>query len=506
MGIDAGTESIRAVLFDFDGCEIAQASCANQTDFPLPGRAEQSPEQWMTGLITAVKECCARVESFIPEDVVSLCIDGTCSTVVTAYNDGTVIGNAIMWMDTRATEEVARIACIQHPVLKYCGDEDAVEWLVPKALWLKNHEPSRYKQADKIVEALDYLTFRLCGQWSASVCNATDAWNYVSKEGGFCQSFFDAIGLSDLPLKFPKRILQMGDCAGVLTAKAATMLGLKAGTIVAQGGIDAHAGMLGMGIVKSGIMGMTIGSSSVHLVLTDGPKFAKGIWGPYPDAILRGKWLMQGGQNSTGSVLRWFKDNFAHKTQQQAQQNGKPCYAILDEKAALVPAGARGLTALEYFQGNRSPYRDPLANGVLIGLTLAHQEEDIFRAFLEAAAFGTRAILESLYCGGVSIDELRACGGGTKSSLWLQIHADVCGLPITLMETDNTAALGSAMCAAIAAKRYPDFTTAVKKMTNKRCTIHPNPTQSLAYDPFYLRYLDLYQALKPLWHNLNATK
>ena len=503
MGIDAGTESVRAVLYDLGGRQVAQASRSNLTTFPQPGWAEQSPDGWIKNLTESVHECLSQVEDFSPDQVKGLCVDGTCSTVVAALNDGTVLGDAILWMDTRAADEARHIAASNHPILRYSGGEDAVEWLVPKALWMKIHEPQRYHRAQKIVEALDYLTFWLCGQWSASVCNATDAWNYVSTEGGFCPDFFVQIGLEDLMEKLPRRVLQMGERAGELTSQAAQVLGLVAGTPVAQGGIDAHAGMLGMGIGAPGVMAMTIGSSSVHLVYTDQPTFISGLWGPYPDIILKDRWLLQGGQTSTGSVVRWVKDGFAPAAQRDAIHEGKRVYQLLDERAARISPGSNGVTALEHFQGNRSPYRDPLAKGAFLGLTLATREEEIFRAVMEAAAFGTRLILETLAQGGVKVTELRACGGGSQSPLWLQIHADVCGLPLTVCETENVVALGSAMCAAVSAGLYPDLHAAMQAMSCATRAVHPCERTHEMYAVPYRRYVQAYQALKPVFHEFS---
>lgn len=292
----------------------------------------------------------------------------------------------------------------------------------------------------------------------------------------------------------------MGERAGELTPQAAQVLGLAAGTPVAQGGIDAHAGMLGMGIGEPGVMAMTIGSSSVHLVYTDQPTFIPGLWGPYPDIILKDRWLLQGGQTSTGSVVRWVKDGFAPAAQRDAVREGKRVYQLLDERAARIPPGSNGVTALEHFQGNRSPYRDPLAKGAFLGLTLATREEEIFRAVMEAAAFGTRLILETLAQGGVKVTELRACGGGSQSPLWLQIHADVCGLPLTVCETENVVALGSAMCAAVAAGLYPDLHAAMRAMSCATRVVHPCERTHEAYAVPYRRYVQAYQALKPLFH------
>lgn len=500
MGIDSGTEGIRAVLCDLQGREVASASCGYPTSFPAPGWAEQRPEDWWRALVASVRGACEKLGPDAGARVVGLCLDGTCSTVVAAKEDGTPLADAILWMDTRAHREVEIIRQTHHPVLKYSGGEDAVGWMVPKALWLKRERPELYARAEKLVESLDWMTFRLTGEWTASMCNATDAWNYATPMGGWPEDFFRQLGLEDVLEKWPQRVLFMGDLAGRLTEEAAAQLGLRPGTPVAEGGIDAHMGMLGMGIAEPGVMGVTIGSSTVHLVFSPEEKCVDGIWGPYPEIILRKQWLLQGGQNSTGSVVRWFKDHLAAQSQLEAARTGDSLYAILDRKAASVPPGSEGVTVLEYWQGNRSPWSDPLATGAIWGLTLSHREEHVFRAVMEGAAFGTRLILERLRESGVEVRELRACGGGIKSALWLQIHADVCGLPIAVAPTAECAALGGAMCAAVAAGYYPTVEAAVGAMSSVARRVEPDMQTHALYEAPYRRYLDTYKALAPLMH------
>lgn len=498
LGIDAGTESTRAVLFDCQGKQLAQASAETRNSFPRSGWAEQQPDDLISTLIQAVRDCTNQIPADRVEDIVGLCVDGTCSTVVFATQSGKPLRNAILWMDTRADHETQIIKETNHPILKYSGGEDAVEWLIPKALWVKQHEPEVYSCSEVIAEAIDLMNFWLTGEWTASICNATDAWNYVSVEGGFSRDFFGAIGAPELLEKLPQRVLAMGSVIGKLTDQAAKELGLPDNVVVAQGGIDAHAGLLGLGVSEPGTLGLTIGSSSVHLAYSEKPRYIQGIWGPYPDIILPGKWLLQGGQSSTGSVLKWFKDRVSPASK-MAQLQGKRPYEVLDALASALPPGANGVTMIEHFQGNRSPYRNPRSQGTILGLTLATREEDIFRAALESAAYGTRLILETLARDGLEIDNIVASGGGTRSELWMQIHADVCGLPLNITQTENVAALGSAMCAAVASGMYSDLWCAMDVMKGQCQLLKPDMGAHSDYLDPYEKYLEAYGSVKPYY-------
>lgn len=427
IGIDSGTQSLRSGIFDLEGNPVVFATKEYPTYFPKPGWAEQEAEDWWTATVTTVRSC-LETSGINPADVIGISVDGTSSTVVPVGPKGEPLRRAILWMDSRAHRQVEVIAATRHPVLKYVGGQDAVEWMVPKVLWLKENEPEVYARASKIVESTDWLTWKLSGEWTASVCNATCKWNYVPTEGGWQPDFFAAIGLDDVLTKWPTRVLFMGDKVGQLTKEAANELGLLPGITVGQSGIDAHAAMFGLNVVRPGRLALIIGSSTVHLALSSKPVFDPGIWGPYPEAVVRNTWLIEGGQVSTGSVVNWLRDNFAYREECEAKESGKNVFEVLDGKAAALPPGAEGLVLLDYFQGNRTPLRDPLARGMVWGLSLKHGLAHLLRAVYEATAFGTRHILDTFAASDFHVNEIYACGGGTKSKLWLKIHADVCGI------------------------------------------------------------------------------
>jgi ribulose kinase len=226
------------------------------------------------------------------------------------------------------------------------------------------------------------------------------------------------------------------------------------------------------------------------------------VWGPYPDALTRGTWVLEGGQTATGSIVKWFKDNFAYREQVEAKQKGVSPYTLLDEKAAAVPPGSEGLVLIDYFQGNRTPIRDPLVRGALWGLGLKHGPGHIVRAIYEGTAYGTRHILEDLKAHGFQATQIYACGGGAQSRLWLQIHADVCGVPIYLTRVPEAATLGSAVAAAVGAGRFAGVEQASEAMVRVEAEIQPDRAQAEAYDFYFDKYVRTYPALAPLMHEV----
>jgi FGGY-family pentulose kinase len=403
-------------------------------------------------------------------------------------------------MDQRAHEEAAAITATQHPLLKYVSWQESPEWMVPKAWWLRKHEPQVFAQADLIIEETDWLMHKLTGRWTASLCNVTCKWNYARPEGGWPVGLLEAIGFPELREKWPDEVLPMGAVAGELAREAAEALGLRPGIPVAEGGIDAYAAMLGVGVVKPGRMALVMGTSTCHMALCDRGIFQSHVWGPYPDAVLEGTWVLEGGQTATGAIVDWLADNFGYREEVEAQRTGRSRFEMLDEKAAQVPPGAEGLVVLDYWQGNRTPIRDPLARGVIMGLSLSHGIGHILRAVYESTAMGTRHILEDLAAAGYQAEGIYACGGGTRSQLWLQIHADVCQVPIYTTAIPEATALGTAMCAAVGAGMFPDLPSAAERMVKISREVQPNAENREVYDFYFDKYLRMYPALRDIMH------
>mmetsp|Transcript_6023 Transcript_6023/g.14591 ORF Transcript_6023/g.14591 Transcript_6023/m.14591 type:complete len:742 (-) Transcript_6023:127-2352(-) len=487
IGIDGGTEGIRAGIFALDGRPLAFASCAYKTYYPQPGWAEQTPEDWWKALAVCVREALASsgVEA---SSLIGLCIDTTCCTVVALSEDGVSLRPALLWMDMRSAPQTKEVLATGDPVLQVnsggAGPVSA-EWMVPKALWIKQNEPDVFEAATYICEYQDFINFHLTGRMCASRCNATVRWHY-SPDRGWPSSLLRALGLEGLEAKWPKEVLAPGEPVGGLTQRAAEHLGLPAGLLVAQGGADAMIGMVGLGVVNDGELALLTGSSHLHLGMTRRTMHGAGVWGTYKDAVIEGLNIIEGGQTSTGSAVNWLRLLLA-----------EPSYDELNRAAEALPPGCEGLVALDHFQGNRTPHTDPLSRGALVGLTLKHTRAHIFRALIEAVCFGTELVLEAQRAAGFSPSSITIAGGVTRSPLWLQIHADVSNLPFRLTRNADAPALGCAILAATAAGAFPDVGSAVAAMVAVDRVVLPDPDRHREYRRLLEVYRSLYPALAP---------
>ncbi|MFO8078990.1 MAG: FGGY-family carbohydrate kinase [Armatimonadota bacterium] len=499
LGIDCGTQSLRSALYDLKGNMIASDSTPFPIEYPEVSWAEQNPEHWWQAVRVTVPTV-LREAGVHPRQVKGVSIDGTACTVVCCKRDGTLIRPALLWMDQRAHEEAAEVTATDAPVLKYAGGPESPEWMIPKAMWLKRNEPETYERAEVICEGTDWLMYRLTGRWTASLNAATCKWNYANPEGGWPESLLETLEMTELLDRWPRDVLPMGEQAGGISMRVSEEIGLVPDTPVAEGGIDAYAGMFGLNVVHPGRMALVMGSSTCHMALCSEARFDSNVWGPFPDAILKDTWVLEGGQTATGSIVKWFADNFAAREMLEAKNQGRSRYELLDELAAQVEPGAEGLVLLDYWQGNRTPLRDPLARGVIWGLSLRHELGHVMRAIYEGTAMGTRHILEDLRATGFRPKGMYAAGGGTRSQLWMQIHADVCQVPIYLTDEPEATALGTAVCAAYGAGLFDSLEEASDQMVRVTREIEPNDLWADTYDELFERYVATYPRLKDLMH------
>lgn len=487
IGIDGGTESLRAGVFDLTGKPLAFASTAYKTHFPHPAWAEQNPADWWEALGKSIRKVLADA-GINSDQVIGLAADTTCCSVVALDQDGHAIRPALIWMDVRSAKETEQVLATQDPALKINANGAgpvSAEWMIPKALWIARNEPDHFRRAATICEFQDYINFHLTGRMVASINNVAVRWHYRRSAGGFAHSLVAALGLPELIEKWPKEIVALGETIGPLTAKAADHCGLKAGIPVAQGGADAFIAMIGLGVVKPGAMAFITGSSHLHLGLSPNAFHGKGIWGTYEDALIPGLHVVEGGQTSTGSVINWYKSLIGDGMS----------YGQLNAEAAELPPGSEGLIVQEHFQGNRTPHTDPLSRGAIMGLSLKHSRAHIFRAMIEGIAFGTEAIFKAMRQNGYQPNEFRICGGATRSDLWMQIHADVSGIPLTLTAVPDAPALGSAILAAVAAGRFKSIQDASHAMVTITRCIEPNMKRHAEYRPLFEAYERAYPAL-----------
>jgi len=490
IGIDGGTESLRATVFDLAGRRIASATGPYATRFAAGARAEQDPETWWTALGSAVRQAVAAADIGTHE-VKALCATTTCCTVVALDAATAPLRPAILWMDVRASDEVELVLATGDAALVINGAGQgpvSAEWMIPKALWLSRHEPDIFLAAHTVCEYQDFINWRLTGRRVASLNNASIRWHYRSDAGGWPDSLLDVLDLSGLRAKWPAEVLAPGAVIGPLTARAADHLGLAEGVTVVQGGADALIGMIGLAVAKPGQLALITGSSHLQFAVGDRAAHVPGLWGSYQDAVYPGRTILEGGQTSTGSIIAWLRRLTGDALDLDA----------LNLAAAGLEPGADGLLVLDHFQGNRTPYTDPLSRGAITGLSLHHTAAHLFRAMLEGIGFGTRAIIDRMAEAGCGAAEITAGGGATRSPLWLQIHADTSGLPVIVPEVAEAPSLGAAILAAHGAGFFDSIDDGIAAMVRPGRRIEPDAANVARYDEIYGRYVKLYPALKAL--------
>lgn len=509
LGVDVGSASVRAGMFDDAGRRLAFAVRPIQQFHPRANCVEQSSSEIWEVTCAVVREAVtlARVSA---DAVAAIGFDATCSLVavgaagepVSVADGGERERDIIMWMDHRAAEETAAINATRDPALAYVGGEVSIEMELPKVLWLRRHFPDRYAATQRFFDLADYLVWRSCGADAASVCTLTCKWNYLAHEGRFPQAMLRAVGLDDLTAKVPSRILPLGSSAGKLTAAPAQAFGLSRDVVVATGIIDAHAGGLALvGTRPEGSLALIGGTSNCHMVVSPQPIMVPGVWGPYFGAMLPGYWLNEGGQSAAGALLDWTvrQSEAWPLAQEAAAREDRNVYAVLNDWVADLrarePYPTRHLHVLPDHHGNRSPRADPQARGLLSGLTLEGGRDALARLYLatlQALAYGTRHIIESMNAAGHRIERIIMCGGGTKNPLLLQEHADALGRDLHLVEEEDAVTLGAALLAATAGGAFADLPAAAAAMVRPGGQIASRRESWAFHDAKYRVFLQLY--------------
>lgn len=492
LGIDLGTESARAGLYDFNGREIKVTGEPLTTSTLGAGRATQDPQQWWDAVGKASR---ASLEGLDDITVMAVCVATTSSTMVAVTKDGTPVYPGIMWMDTRAWRQAIRSKESTNSILRFSGGQNAAEWLISKSIWFKENEPDLYAKCDFIVEALDYINFKLSNQWISSLMNSTCKANLDPESKTYDSDFFQELGAIGIEQKFPSEIVPIGQSLGPISDAAALHLGIRGNPILAQGGIDAHIGMLGGGCTEPGKIFMIGGTSSVQLTLTREEVTVPGVWGPYPNVLVDGLYLLEGGQISSGSILRWLTRDVLKLNPNQA--------ADLMKRSQSADPASNGLLALDYWMGNRSPLRDDLLRGTIIGLSLNSTVEDIYAALIQSIAFGTRHVLDTYGVSGVSSQHVVLAGGIRHNPAWLQMTADVLGMELYLSNCENLTTLSCAISAATAIGAYPSLVSAADQMKTSVTTIPPILGGRERHEEKFQMYLELGHSLGPLLRKLS---
>nr|XP_033772995.1 FGGY carbohydrate kinase domain-containing protein isoform X2 [Geotrypetes seraphini] len=425
-----------------------------------------------------------------------------------------------MWMDHRASRQVDRINRTKHGVLSFVGGVMSVEMQPPKLLWLKeNLRESCWNKAGHFFDLPDFLSWKATGFLTRSLCTLVCKWTYSSSHG-WDNSFWELIGLEDFVMdnytKIGNQVLSPGAPVGNgLTADAAKDLGLPEGTAVAVSLIDAHAG--GLGVIGADVKGHNLpcenqlitsrlalicGTSSCHMGISENPVFVPGVWGPYYSAMVPGFWLNEGGQSATGKLIEHVVHGHAAypELQSKARASGQSIYTYLnshlDQIKKSLPLGflTVDLHVWPDFHGNRSPLADLTLKGMVVGLTLSQSLDDLavyYLATIQGIALGTRHILETMQAAGHRITTLFLCGGLSKNSLFVQMHADITGMPVVHSREVESVLVGAAVLGACASGDFTSLKEAMERMGRIGKVVWPNQEDRRFYDKKYQVFLKL---------------
>lgn len=435
-------------------------------------------------------------------DIRKICgvsISATASTILMLNRDYQPVRPALMWCDVRAAKQAERVAASGDPALKYNGFGNvSAEWAMPKMMWLKEEDPESWAKTAHICDCHDYLGYLLTGELASSLNIVTMRWYYDSRNGGWPTGFYEKMGLTDALAKFPDRILPMGAKLGKgLTRAAAERLGLWEGMPVGIGGCDAYVASLALGVLEPGSMAMITGTSNLQYAMLDEPVADESLLGAFPDLTVPGYYGLEGGQSSSGGVVKWLMDNgFCEGYRQKADDQGTDTLQLLAAEAEKLPVGSEGLLMLEFLQGNRTPWVDNDVRGMMYGLSLKHTPAHFYRAVLEASCYGTCLIIRNFRKHVGKLDRICLCGGLTNSELYLRILSDVCGISLYIPEEIHSSCFGAAILGCVAGDCYETIHMAVEAMVRYIRRIDPDKKNHDAYQFYVEHYEQAYLLMK----------
>lgn len=485
LGLDISTTASKALLMDEKGAVICVASQPHSLQTPHPLWSEQDPAEWWQAASASIRQVLAQA-ALRGEEIAALGLTGQMHGLVLLDEQGQVLRPAILWNDQRTQSQCDEIhrRIGREAFIQISGNVALTGFTAPKILWVAQNEPDIFSRARHILLPKDYIRYRLTGEFAMDKADGSGTALFDLKSRGWSAEILSALGI---PPEWMPPTFEGTAFTGQISAEAARITGLKAGTPVAAGGGDQAAGAVGMGVVEPGIIGLTVGTSGVVFATT-------------PTALIEpqgrlhafchaapGLWHLMGVMLSAAGSLQWFRDTLAP---------GMAFDDLLNE-ARAVPAGSEGLQFLPYLSGERTPHPDPLARGAFVGLTLRHGRGHLTRAVLEGVAFGLKDSFTLIKQAGLGeIRQLRASGGGIKSALWRQILASALGAELVTVNTAEGAAFGAALLAAVGAGEFSSVEAACRATIRVTGSVLPAPEQVNAYAKLIPLYRELYPALK----------
>ncbi|MGB9857538.1 MAG: xylulokinase [Dictyoglomaceae bacterium] len=502
IGIDVGTTGSKALLVDKEGKVIQSWTEEYPLYTPYPGWSEQDPEDWWRATKKAI-QMILKLSSISPKEIKGIGLTGQMHGSVFLDSQGNVIRRAILWNDQRTAKQceeiVERVGGVKN-LLNLTLNLALTGFTAPKILWLRENEPENYKKVKKVLLPKDYIRYRLTGEYASEVSDASGTLLFDVKNRRWSK---EMLSLLDIPEDFMPKVYESPEITGYIKKDVAEELGIPEGTPVVGGGGDQAAQAVGTGVVKSGIVSVTLGTSGVVFAHLDKPEGEKeGRLHTFCHAV-PGKWHTMGVMLSAGGSFRWFRDSFGEIEMEISKWTGKDPYEFLSMEAEKASRGSEGLIFLPYLTGERTPYPDPMAKGVFVGITLRHKKPHFVRSVLEGVAFGLRDSLELIKSLGIEIKEIRVSGGGARSPIWRQILADIFNSPIVTINVTEGAAYGAALIAGVGVGIYESVESACDATIKVVSREEPKKENVSAYKELYELYRELYPVMKNYFKKLS---
>jgi xylulokinase len=497
---DLGTSGNKATLYGFDGTLKQSAVESYATYYPCPNCVEQNPEDWWGAVCKSTRELIEQ-SGIAPKDVAAVSFSGQMMGCLPVGSNGRPLRNSIIWADMRAVEQERFIRQVlgMESVYRITGHRVGASYTSAKLLWLKDNEPELYCKTDKVLQAKDYIVFRLTGQLVTDYSDASGTGLFDIEKKQWSDDIIREVGLAQakLPQAHPST-----DIVGKVTKQAAVETGLLEGTPVVIGGGDGCCATVGAGAVEEGKTYNAIGSSAW---------IASATKIPIHDSEMRifnfvhldpSLYSPCGTMQTAGYSLSWLKNTLCLQEAMEAEQKGISAYRIIDEKVAQSPPGANDLLFLPYLLGERSPRWNPEAQGAFIGLTMTTTKEDMLRSVLEGVGYNLRAILD-VFAASATVGDVTVIGGGAQSTVWLQILADIWQKPLLLPRfMEEATSMGAAICAGVGIGAFQDFKV-ISKFNPIMGEIKPRNSYHEVYDKLYNAFNKAYDALCPVYKILS---
>jgi xylulokinase len=487
LSVDASTSGVSCIAWDSTGTPLAMGSTKLELSIPHPGYGEQDPRDWWRGLVVAVRECIAQIDV---SRVVAFAVAHQRESFACLDDDGEPVRPAMLWLDTRAHEQVLRFGTRR--VHDLTGKPANPTPAFYKLLWMREHEPELLDRTVRVVDVHAYLVHGLTGEWKTSVASADPLGLIDLETGDYCDELLDIVGLDRSMLP---GLVAPGDVIGPLSDSAAAQLGLPEGLPIVSGAGDGQSAGLGAGIVSPGRAYLNVGTGLISGSFSDSyiPSPAYRAMAGTISGTVNYELFVGAGT----FMITWFLKCFADGDE---AVSGVSREEFWEQRASEITPGADGLIVVPYWYGQLTPFWDQDARGVMFGLTGSHTTAHIYRAVLEGIAFELRVCLEEAERNlPAPIAEFVAMGGGTRSALWCQLFADILQRPVVLAGSDEATALGAGVLAAVGAGLYPSTETAAAAMTSVGARYEPQAQMSETYDSLFSVYRQLYPALRPVF-------